>query len=80
MVDTEYTFSPWDDTVTAYAYDNAGNWDYDETQKPVPPFNFPIIFKHLTFRNKYQGYIGWFIINAVFEEGPLKTTLRCDVE
>ena len=43
---------------------------------PTAP-DFPIIFRHFTFCNNYEGYIGRFFINAVFEKGPLVTTLSC---
>ncbi len=76
---TEYSFVPWEDTVKAMAYDNAGNWDYDDTWgcSPPGPWGF---FTHFTFRNNYEGYIGRFFINAIFEKGPLETTLPCEIE
>ncbi|UCD14626.1 MAG: carboxypeptidase regulatory-like domain-containing protein [Thermoplasmatales archaeon] len=69
----------WDDTVKAKAYDNAGNWALCVMDSPSPPPDFPIIFRHFTFCNNYEGYIGRFFIDAVFEKGPLVTTLSCKI-
>jgi hypothetical protein len=66
----EYSFAPWEDFVTAVAYDNAGNWDYDETYGHSPPPSRKF-FTHFTFTNDYRGYIGRFFIFAKFENGPL---------
>jgi hypothetical protein len=55
--------------VRAYAYDNAGNWDYDDTVAPslsvniVPGF---YLFKNLILPNNYTGYIGRYFIWATF--------------
>ncbi len=65
----EYSFAPWEDFVSAYAYDNAGNWGYDETSGHSPPPK-RMFFTHFSFRNNYEGYIGRFFILATFEKGP----------
>ena len=66
----EYSFASWEDTVRGVAYDNAGNWDYDETLGHSPPPNFPIVLRHFSFHNNYEGFIRRFFINAKFENGP----------
>ncbi|MHA2390250.1 MAG: OmpL47-type beta-barrel domain-containing protein [Candidatus Hodarchaeales archaeon] len=51
---------------SAYAYDKAGNWDYDIIEEPKtiePGFN---LFRSVTLPNNYTGYIGRFLINAEF--------------
>ena len=56
----------------AIAYDMAGNSAEDELGASPPPPNIEIhFFKPLTFTNNYTGKIGFFFINAEFEEGPL---------
>jgi len=75
----DFSFAPWEDFVSAYAYDNAGNWAYDETSGHSPPPK-ERFFTHFTFPNDYRGYIGRFFILASFEKGPLETTLRYEIE
>ena len=55
--------------ISAYAYDNAGNYDFDEIESPcvldtVPPGFY--IFKRLTLPNNFEGGIGKFFIKAWF--------------
>ena len=56
--------------VTAYAYDDAGNWNWDEISPPVfsPVFVTPglYFFQNVTLPNNYTGYIGRFFIKATF--------------
>ena len=55
--------------ICAYAYDNAGNMDYDCISNPCPIVSISpgiYLFKNLTLPNNYEGYIGRFFINATF--------------
>jgi len=54
--------------ISAYAYDNAGNNDFDEIESPCILDLFPgiFIFERLTLPNNYEGKIGKFFINASF--------------
>lgn len=72
-IKAQHPFNGSNDIVNAKAFDNAGNWAYDEILPGIPPSDFPIIFKHFSFINNYKGYIGRFLINAVFENVPIKT-------
>ena len=62
-------YGPFIPNVCAYAYDTAGNWDYDCAGDPnstdsISPGIY--LFKNLTFPNDYGGYIGKFLIRAKF--------------
>ncbi|MBN1862007.1 MAG: hypothetical protein JW840_11180 [Candidatus Thermoplasmatota archaeon] len=59
--------------ISAYAYDNAGNWDYQDISQPSPQKMIsPGTCIYLSFLekiilpNNYDGYIGSFFINAKF--------------
>ena len=55
-------FFPKSSLIYAIAYDFAGNSAKDGLSGTSPPFPVFFIFKHLTFPNNYEGYIGRFII------------------
>ena len=61
--------------ILARAYDKAGNWDYDSftwggySSTPAPFFRGYYLFQNFTFPNDYEGYIGKFYIDAIFNEG-----------
>ncbi len=78
--DVSFNFNSWEGPVTVYAYDDAGNWDFDDLPIHSPPGPLLKFFKHFNFQNDYTGYIGRFFINAIFEKGPLETTLPCEIE
>jgi hypothetical protein len=55
--------------ISAYAYDNAGNKDFDEIVSPchtqtISPGIY--LFKNLTLPNNYSGFIGKSFIKAIF--------------
>jgi hypothetical protein len=53
----------------AYAYDIAGNYGYDEILSPWSvTIDFPgiYLFQNLTLPNNFEGHVGRFYINAVF--------------
>ena len=55
--------------ISAYAYDNAGNYAYDETENPTPKSSVSpgiYLFKNLILPNDYEGDIGKFFIKASF--------------
>ena len=54
--------------IKVYAYDNAGNWAFDEIEHPTfyPPDSGIYLFQNFTFINNYKGYIGKFFIKARF--------------
>jgi hypothetical protein len=55
---------------SAYAYDNAGNWDFYSIENPKPPSSVSpgiYLFKNLTLPSEYNGYIGKFFIRATFD-------------
>jgi hypothetical protein len=55
--------------VSAYAYDNAGNYAFYETENPTPKSSLSpgvYIFKNLMLPNDYKGDIGEFFIKASF--------------
>jgi len=54
--------------IKVYAYDNAGNWNFDEIEHPTfyPPDNGIYLFQNFTFINNYKGHIGKFFIKARF--------------
>jgi hypothetical protein len=58
------------DIVEAYAYDNAGNWNYDDAFDTFWSPGMPYFLKHFSFYNQYKGYIGRFLISAEFENEP----------
>lgn len=62
--DVSYNFNSWEGPATAYAYDDAGNWNFDDLPIHSPPGPLLKFFKHFTFRNNYEGYIGRFFING----------------
>jgi hypothetical protein len=52
-----------------YAYDNAGNWDWETIETPtfrtaMKPGLY--LFQNMTLPNNYTGYIGKFIVRATF--------------
>ena len=53
--------------ICAYAYDKAGNWDYDCLETSSPPFPGIYLFQNLTLPKNYEGYIGRFFIWADFK-------------
>ena len=60
-------FNPWE---SAYAYDNAGNYDFDKIEHPTSIATISpgiYLFKNLTLPNSYKGYIGKFFIRATFD-------------
>jgi hypothetical protein len=55
--------------ISAYAYDNAGNNDFDEIESPcvlVTASPGIYLFKRLTLPNNYEGDIGKFFVKAWF--------------
>jgi hypothetical protein len=55
--------------ISAYAYDNAGNYNFDEIKSPCPKETISpgiYLFKNLTLQNNYGGFIGKFFIKALF--------------
>ena len=59
----------WYPLIKAYAYDNAGNWDFVEMQWPSHPVTIVpgiFLFQNVTLPNNYTGYIGRFLIRATF--------------
>jgi len=53
----------------AYAYDNAGNWDFATIVPPPLPATIvpgPYLFKGVILPNNYTGRIGMFFIKATF--------------
>ena len=53
-----------------YAYDNAGNYMYDQIPD-CPPYPEKKMFKWYKFSNEYEGYIGNYYINAIFKKCPI---------
>jgi hypothetical protein len=57
-------------TISAIAYDNAGNWEKEELVTPT--FRMPVIkpgfylFRDVTLPSNYSGYIGRYFIRASF--------------
>jgi hypothetical protein len=66
----QYSYSPWKDIAKIKVYDNAGNWVFYEIIDSSPPGPKTYFFTHFTFQNKYEGYIGRFLIYAIFEKEP----------
>ena len=59
------------------AYDNAGNYKYDEIIPPCTPQQ-PLdtkMFKWYKFPNDYEGYIGSYYIDAIFEKRPISVSI-----
>jgi hypothetical protein len=55
---------------SAYAYDNAGNWDFYSIENPKPPSSVSpgiYLFKNLTLPSNYTGYIGKYFVKATFD-------------
>jgi hypothetical protein len=55
--------------IRFYAYDNAGNWDFDMIYYPYdyyPPETGIYLFQNFTFTNNYKGFIGKHFVNARF--------------
>jgi hypothetical protein len=58
--------------IKAVAYDNAGNWDWDEIENPCHPAVIEhglYLFQNVTLPNNYDGHIGSFFIKATFWVG-----------
>jgi len=56
-------------SIKVYAYDNAGNWDFEQIMEPTHPFvitSWLYLFKNIILPNNYSGYIGRFFIKATF--------------
>ena len=59
-----------DNTYSAYAYDNAGNWNCDiisDYINNVTDMNDVYLFQKLILPNSYSGYLGRFFIFAFFD-------------
>jgi len=64
------SYTDSDDWIHSYAYDNAGNYNFDGIPKPLHPA--PIepglyLFQNMTLPNNYTGHVGRFFIRATFD-------------
>ena len=53
----------------AYAYDNAGNWEYIVIPQPSFPLSSKLglyLFKEMLLPHNYTGYIGNYFVDATF--------------
>ena len=65
------------DIYEAYAYDNAGNYKIDGIYPPGSLLQL-LDLNHLkwyTFSNDYEGHIGKFYIDAIFEKRPIAVSI-----
>ena len=52
--------------IKVYAYDNAGNWDWDIIEEPSFSAHGIYLLQNMTLPHDYTGYIGRFFIWATF--------------
>jgi hypothetical protein len=71
-VPKKWTIDDFGGYLCAYAYDNAGNWEYKEIEQPCFPLSgihySPglYLFKQMLLPHNYTGYIGRYFIDATF--------------
>jgi len=65
------TLNPESDHVRGYAYDNAGNHEYYDIPGGWHPTPIHYFFKRFTFQGDFEGHLGRFYIDAIFDDEPL---------